>query len=50
MHPTVELECGRLHSSRAPTFCIGALVGQEGFLEEREGAVAPCSQEDPVVL
>lgn len=39
MHPTLE----RVHlcSSRAPTFCVRALVGQEGCLEEREGAVAP---------
>lgn len=34
----------------APTFCIGALVSQEGFLAEREGAVSPCPAEDPVVL
>lgn len=34
----------------APTFCIGAPVSQEGFLAEREGAVAPCPPEDPVVL
>lgn len=34
----------------APTFCIGALVSQEGFLAEREEAMAPCPAEDPVVL
>lgn len=44
------LEHGSLCSSRDPTFCTRDLVGQEGFLEEREGAMAPCLHEDTVVL
>lgn len=42
--------CDRGRPAMLPTFSVGALAGQEGFLEEREGAVAPYPREDPVAL
>lgn len=43
MYPMTE--CRSLYSAGAPTFYFRVLGRQEGFLAEREGAVAP---KDPI--
>lgn len=41
------LERVSLYSFGAPTFCIGALMRQEGFLEKRKGLCLPALVSSP---
>lgn len=41
-------ECVSLYPSGAPTFCIGAQMRQEGFLEKRKGLCLPALMSSPL--